>query len=882
MRPARTHRFWRVLVVAATCTIGVSGLLSSDVAQPAQAATSGPGRPAPFHLRAAVLPFGARPIGVPPPATPMALTLILTSKDPAGLSRLASAISDPASPEYHHFITSAQFTSRFGASAAEIASVRSALRSEGVSVAGVAADGLSLRVETTAAAAQRAFHTSLASERLAGGRVAYANVTPATLPAGVSGVLGLDDLARAHDFLSAGPKATETSLPVTSCSASITSTANTPAAMASAYGIDGLYSQGLDGSGMTVALLELADFSTADVATYASCLGISGASAGRVVVDGGAPIGTGTLEATADVEDVLSIAPGASVLAYEGPNTTSGLYDTYSAIVSQDLAQVVSTSWGMCEAQNAPNLMQAENTLFEQAATQGQTVFAATGDSGSEDCYTPPTSTDTSLQVDDPGSQPYVTAVGGTSLYSTSPRGETTWDSDGGAGGGGISSVWPMPSWQTSSAGAQSSGLPCGAASGYCREVPDVSASADPSHGYSVYCTAGDCSGKGWGTVGGTSMASPLWAAILALADQSCTTSKRAGLINPVLYGAGRSDLNDITSGTNDLTGTHPGYYDAGVGYDMATGLGSPNATALATTLCSASAGGSGGSTTTTTTTTAPPTTTTTAPPTTTTTVPPTTTTTAAPAVQPGYRFVAADGGVFDFGSAGFYGSGAGANLGAPVVGMAATPDGGGYWLVTSAGRVAAFGDAAYDGSLNGLAGQGSIVGMAATPDGGGYWLVSSAGAVYPFGDAVFHGSAAALPLAAPVVGMAADPLTGGYWLVAADGGVFSYDAAFYGSAGAIHLAKPIVGMSAMPDGRGYRFVASDGGVFDFGDAAFYGSAATIQLARPVVGMSSTADGAGYWLVAADGGIFSYGDAPFLGSTGAIQLAQPIVGMADI
>jgi len=867
----------------------MAGLLASGLGQPALAAgapriRSGPALPALFHLRPAVLPTGATRLGPAAASQILHVTVTLTSRDPAGLAALASGVSNPASSEYRRFISGGQFAVRFGASSAEVNAVRASLRSEGVAVGRLASDGLSLSVSTNVATAERAFRTSLASERLATGRVAYANLSPATLPAGVSGVLGLDDLAQAHAHVAAAPRTTETSLPLTGCSAGFNGAPETPASIASAYGLGGLYSSGLDGTGITVALFELADYSDADVAAYATCVGISGPSVNRVSVDGGASVGAGTTETTSDIEDVLSVAPAASVIAYEGPNTAQGLYDTYAAIINADRAQVVATSWGICQAQDDPNLMRAENTLFQQAAAQGQTIFAATGDSGSEDCYGPPNSYDTSLQVDDPASQPYVTAVGGTSLQSTNPLYETAWNSDGGAGGGGISSVWPMPSWQQSVVGSQSSGAPCGAGTGYCREVPDVSASADPVHGYTVYCTAGDCSNRGWSQVGGTSMASPLWAAIIGLSDESCSTGNRAGLINPVLYGAGRADLNDVTTGNNDLTGSHPGYYDAGSGYDMATGLGSPNATALAGTLCAAAhaASGGGGSTTTTTT---PTSTTTTAPTSTTSTT--TTTTTVPPPPPPppppaGYRFVAADGGIFDFGAAAFDGSGAGAGLGTPVVGMAAPPGGLGYWLVTAAGRVMAFGQASNDGSLNGLAGQGSIVGMAATPDGGGYWLVSSAGAVYPFGDAVFHGSAAGLRLAAPVVGMAPDPLTGGYWLVAADGGVFSYDAPFDGSAGAIHLAKPIVGMSAMPDGQGYRFVASDGGVFDFGDAAFYGSAGAIRLARPVVGMSATADGAGYWLVASDGGIFSYGDAPFLGSTGAIRLAEPIVGMAGI
>ena len=117
------------------------------------------------------------------------------------------------------------------------------------------------------------------------------------------------------------------------------------------------------------------------------------------------------------------------------------------------------------------------------------------------------------------------------------------------------------------------------------------------------------------------------------------------------------------------------------------------------------------------------------------------------------------------------------------------------------------------------------IVGMAATPDGGGYWLVASDGGIFIFGDAQFFGSTGSIRLNQPIVGMAATPDGGGYWLVASDGGIFSFgDAQFFGSTGSIRLNQPIVGMAATPDGGGYWLVASDGGIFNFGDAPFEGS----------------------------------------------------------
>ena len=242
---------------------------------------------------------------------------------------------------------------------------------------------------------------------------------------------------------------------------------------------------------------------------------------------------------------------------------------------------------------------------------------------------------------------------------------------------------------------------------------------------------------------------------------------------------------------------------------------------------------------------------------------------------------MASDGGVFSYGDAPFEGSAGGLALTKPIVGMAATPDGGGYWLVASDGGVFSYGDAPFEGSAGGLALTKPIVGMAATPDGGGYWLVASDGGVFSYGDAPFEGSAGGLALTKPIVGMAATPDGGGYWLVASDGGVFSYgDAPFEGSAGGLALTKPIVGMAATPDGGGYWLVASDGGVFSYGDAPFEGSAGGLALTKPIVGMAATPDGGGYWLVASDGGVFSYGDAPFEGSAGGLALTKPIVGMA--
>jgi hypothetical protein len=219
--------------------------------------------------------------------------------------------------------------------------------------------------------------------------------------------------------------------------------------------------------------------------------------------------------------------------------------------------------------------------------------------------------------------------------------------------------------------------------------------------------------------------------------------------------------------------------------------------------------------------------------------------------------------------------------LNAPIVGIAATPDGGGYWLTASDGGVFTFGDARFAGSLGDVRLNQPVVGMAPTPDGGGYWLVAADGGVFTFGDARFAGSLGDVRLNQPVVGMAPTPDGGGYWLVASDGGIFAFgDARFDGSMGGTPLNAPVVGMAPTPDGGGYWLVASDGGIFAFGEARFDGSMGGTPLNAPIVGMASTPDGGGYWLAAADGGIFTFGDAPFEGSDGGAAASAPAVGIA--
>ena len=235
------------------------------------------------------------------------------------------------------------------------------------------------------------------------------------------------------------------------------------------------------------------------------------------------------------------------------------------------------------------------------------------------------------------------------------------------------------------------------------------------------------------------------------------------------------------------------------------------------------------------------------------------------------------------FGSAQIYGQVSIASK-APFVGMATTPDGKGYWLVAADGGVFAYGDAGFYGSMGGRVLAAGVVGMAATPDGKGYWLVAADGGVFAFGDAAFYGSMGGRFLAAPVVGIAPFPNGNGYWLVGDDGGVFAFGGAPFLGSGvaalpAISITDVAVGMAATPDGKGYWLVANDGSVLPYGDAGSYGSMAGTILNAEVVGMTATPDGKGYWLVGADGGVFAFGDARFFGSLGSQHVFSPVAAI---
>jgi hypothetical protein len=525
----------------------------------------------------------------------MDLTVALAPRDQPALDAFVASVTTPGAPQYRRFLSPGEFGTRFGATSQTVEQVSDTLRQRGLTVGAVSGNGLSIPVSGTVAEVAAAFHTSFTSYRLASGRAALANTSAATLPANVAahvqGVVGLDQITAAvpntRDRPAAAPAALPAATGPVACPAAASATAGngayTPAQIAHHYGVDSLY-DATTGGGVTVALFELEPFSATDVAAYQTCFGTSSAVSVRQV-DGGAGAGVGSGQAALDIETVIGLAPGARVLVYEAPNDAASIYDQFRQIATDASAQVISDSWGLCEATpGVAQLAALERPLFQQMAAQGQTVIAATGDTGAQGCWAPPASSDTTVSVWEPASQPEVTAVGGTSV-PTVDAADTSWNNGAGATGGGISTLWPMPAYQRGvGAIPDSSGAPCGAPSGQlCRETPDVSASADPLHGSLAFF------GGSWRSVGGTRAAAPIWAAITALIDASCPAGP-VGFMNPALYAlhaATGSPLVDVKTGpNNDFTDTSGGAYPTRTGYDLTTGLGRPNAAALAGALC--------------------------------------------------------------------------------------------------------------------------------------------------------------------------------------------------------------------------------------------------------------------------------------------------------
>jgi kumamolisin len=292
-----------------------------------------------------------------------------------------------------------------------------------------------------------------------------------------------------------------------------------------------------------------------------------------VGVDGGSnsPGQEADGEVELDIEVVGGVAPGATQFVYFAANTDQGFIDAISEAVHATPTPIaVSISWGQSEDQWSAQSRTAMDQAFADGAALGVTVTVASGDNGASD----DPSGQTSVHCDFPASSPHALACGGTKLIgdtsSSAIASEVVWNelaSNEGAGGGGVSDVFPLPSFQAN-AGVSASAASGG---GTGRGVPDVAGNADPVTGYLVVVDGQQ------EPIGGTSAVAPLWAGLIARLAQA--TGKRFGLLQPLLYagvapGVAQPGFNDVVSGDN-------GAYKAGSGWDACTGLGSPNGEAL-------------------------------------------------------------------------------------------------------------------------------------------------------------------------------------------------------------------------------------------------------------------------------------------------------------
>ena len=592
------------------CTVVSSAVVIAGATAFSTAAAAARPSPAPTRIGASpIAPSGSRLVGNLAASAKIDATVTLLPSNAAALSAYATAVSTPGTKQYRHYLSTSGFAAAFGPSASTVSAVEAVLKRDGLSPGAVSANHLAIRIHGTSARMAAAFQTTFRQYIVAGGRVAYANTSAPLIDGSIAGsvqsVIGLNDLVLAHhQGAKTARKATTGRLatphvvtggPQPCTAAKNSATANngyTADQLASAYNLAPLYQAGDLGAGQTIAMYELEPNLTSDIAGYKTCYGVS-TPISYSLVDGGSGTGAGVGEAVLDIDNAIGVAPKASQIVYQGPNSGNGGYDTYNAIITADVAKIISTSWGVCEADTDNTTVQAENTLFQEAASQGQSLFDAAGDNGSEDCG----GGSTNLSADDPGGQPFVTVVGGTTLQNITGPMEKVWNDRGdgdGAGGGGISQYFPMPSYQTGAAAslhvinANSSGTPCGAAAGsYCREEPDVSLVADPETPFITFYSGA------WSATGGTSGGAPFWAGFAALINASAACNgTNIGFANPKLYSIAAagytSNFHDITSGNNDYTGT-TGLYPSGTAFDMASGLGTPNGANLAASFCPSS-----------------------------------------------------------------------------------------------------------------------------------------------------------------------------------------------------------------------------------------------------------------------------------------------------
>jgi kumamolisin len=546
---------------------------------------------------------GAKVVGKVDPNQRIEITVQLRRRKGANLEKTVQDLA-AQKPSDRQYLTRTELANIAGADPNDIPKIDAFAHEQGLSVTEVSIPRRTVKLSGTIANMSAAFGVKL--KRYKAGTLSYRGRTgklkiPSRLAGIIERVLGLDDrpTLRPRYRVLSGTKAVlglttaskgrgRRRKRVRANSSRATSASYTPIQVAAIYS----YPAGLDGSGQTIALIELNDvdsqgnptgagYSTSDLDTYFQGLGITPPSVTAVGVDGGANVpgkdAGADGEVTLDIEVAGAVAPGAAIAVYFGTNTDDGFIQAITAAIHDDVRKpsIISISWGQAEETSTSQLLEGLDQALQEAAAIGVTVCVAAGDNGSADMIK--TEWDHKTHVDFPASSPYALACGGTTLDpSSAPNApvETVWNrgEQGGATGGGVSNFFAKPAYQ-SNANVPS---PTNAAGG--RGVPDVSGNADPFSGYSVLVDGASQ------VIGGTSAVAPLWAGLLARINQNLITTggKPAGFVNALLYPtASKVAFHDVTQGNNDIYHDLNGKFPAGPGWDPCTGMGTPDGAQL-------------------------------------------------------------------------------------------------------------------------------------------------------------------------------------------------------------------------------------------------------------------------------------------------------------
>jgi|HubBroStandDraft_3_1064219.scaffolds.fasta_scaffold02417_3 pseudomonalisin len=527
------------------------------------------------------------------PMEHMLLTLLPDSTQQDILNQLVEAQNNPESPYYHQWLTPEQYGERFGVSDSDAAQVVAWLQEQGMQVEEFTAGRRSIIFTGTAAQVQATFHTPIHIYKI-GDEVHHANVNDPEIPAALVQVVG--GVVSLHDFHSE-PMHGMVRKPAPDLSSG-GAYYLAPADFATIYDLNPLYQQSINGNGQSIAIVARSNINIADVRQFRTFFGLP-ANDPQIVVNGTDPgiwSANEETEADLDVEWSGAVAKNATIkfVVSKSTNSSDGVDLSAQYIVNRNLAPVMSTSFGLCEAALGSSGNSFLNSLWQQAAAEGITVFVSSGDSGAAGCDSASASTAThGRAVNGLCSTPYSVCVGGTefndlsnpTLYwspsntsgtqesALSYIPEVVWNASGPgyglwASGGGASIVYAKPSWQAGT------GVPADGK----RDVPDVALSSAGHDGYLIFQN-----GELY-VVGGTSAAAPSFAGVMALVVEN--TTARQGNANVVFYSlaskqraGGASVFHAITIGNNSVPGQAG--FNATAGYDQATGLGSIDGSVL-------------------------------------------------------------------------------------------------------------------------------------------------------------------------------------------------------------------------------------------------------------------------------------------------------------